>query len=179
MKFGESIRIWQNNSGFSAPATAELARVSRLYATKLGQWWRVSSDVLGCGRVSSDAHNEDVMARRNEIQTAYANAKAAFDAAERGYRAELAQSGLEAAIDSANDETEIDAISVQIDALAAKWQMEPLRRAMQHAETRLLDWSLSVAIRVRPSAADDVALLRERMHLVMSELIAAAMRLPG
>lgn len=119
------------------------------------------------------------MAKRNAIQTAYAHAKAAFDAAERGYRAELVQSGLEAAIESANDESEIDAIGVQIDALAAKWQMEPLRRAMQRAETRLLDWSFSVAIRLRPSAAGDIALLRERMHLVRSELIAAAMRLPG
>ena len=120
--------------------------------------------------------------RAHPVQSAYLTAKAAFETAERGLASELVSSDLKAEIDAAveaDDDDALLAISPREDALVAKWKVEGLRRGLWAAETALLEWSFSVALKVNPSAKNDVELLRERIHLVKPQLIEQALRLPA
>ncbi len=120
--------------------------------------------------------------RAHPVQSAYITAKTAFETAERGLASELILTGIKAEIDAAveaDDDDALLAISPREDALVAKWKAEGLRRGLWAAETALLEWSFSVALKVKPSAKNDVELLRERIHLVKPQLIEQALRLPA
>lgn len=120
--------------------------------------------------------------RAHPVQSAYLSAKTMFEIAELGLANDLILTGIKAEIDAAveaDDDDALLAISPREDALVAKWKVEGLRRGLWAAETALLEWSFSVAIKTKPSTKDDVDLLRERIHLVKPQLIEAALRLPA
>jgi hypothetical protein len=122
------------------------------------------------------------MARRyNQFQTAFLQAKAEFESAEAAFNGELADSGIQEKLDAGPIGPALDALSAQIDSIGARWRVSDLRKAMQAAETALIDWSLDLTLRMRPSSADDVAALRLRIHIVKVKagIIAAALRIPA
>jgi hypothetical protein len=119
----------------------------------------------------------------NKYQATYIAATEALALAEQGLAAELVASGLQARFD-ALDENDYDtpmgiALSEEIDAVAAKWQTALRRKDLHSAETALLDWSLALAEKLKPSARADIAILRLKMHYVKEDLLNAAMRLPA
>lgn len=120
------------------------------------------------------------MARRyNPLQAAYIRAKAEFEQAEAAFRAELADAGLTDEAIEAAPESALEGLGVQIDAIAARWHVSDLSKAMWAAETDLINWALDLTVRLRPSSADNVAVLRLRIHKVKSEVIALALKLPA
>jgi hypothetical protein len=130
--------------------------------------------------VDSFEHEVFGMARRyNQFQTAFLLAKAEFESAEAAFNGELADSGIKEKLDADPSDFDIDALSAKIDAIAVRWRVSDLRKAMQAAETALIDWSLDLTLRLRPSSAEDVAALRLRIHIVKPGLIAAALRIPA
>lgn len=125
------------------------------------------------------------MATQSKFQSTYAKAKTAYETAKNGYDAELISTGLRARIDAATTDEEFDALELEDAPLFAKWNVSKLEKALTRAENALIDWSLDIAIAMKPNSRIEIESLRDTMKSKTrhdthkAEAIRLAMTLPG
>jgi hypothetical protein len=125
------------------------------------------------------------MATQNKIQRAYTTAKLAFETAKNGYESEIATSGLKARIDAANDEKTLDALAKEDEPIFAKWNVSKLEKALSRAENALIEWSLNIAVAMKPQSRIEIESLRDTLRRVTrhdankAKAIELAMSLPA
>jgi hypothetical protein len=124
-------------------------------------------------------------AKQNKFQLAYASAVLAFETAKNGYDAEIDGSGLKARIEAADDDETLAALDLEDAPIFAKWNVSKLGKELDRAEGALLNWSLNLAIEMKPQSRAEIEALRSylkgktRHDEKKAEAIRLAMSLPA
>jgi hypothetical protein len=115
-------------------------------------------------------------------QTAYCTARYAFDAADKGYHDELAVTGIQGKIDAWEDGDLDPAVQSAHDAIFAKWNVSALGKALDVAESNLVQAFLAAFEKRSPERRSTVATLRgycaskTRFDPKRQEVVALALR---